>query len=265
MLAQIHFNFGPTAFDRIYQLSLPLVPGGVFTGGLLLARPGLGLSLRNAITINPYLGVTAVAFTAYLTGFLFFGISAMVTSVVSGVTEGLVFRAWMPLRASYSLSQCTIWRQVAAKFLGELAPALPENPVPTSVIEKVMRPMKELTERRQLDELWEEWYRILQDYLLRGTPLISNEIMLVWLTAHATAWALFVLSFIDPQVRYWWIYVPTLILIFFGSLFPFLITFSYVSSERLTYWDFTARLLAEIRGRPLSAADTVEKKPLEGA
>lgn len=263
MLPQIHFNFGPTAFDRIYQLSLPIIPGGVFVGGLFQARPDLFITLRSAVSLHPYASFAVFVFAAYVAGFVLFGVSAMLTGIVSGITQGLVLRSWTPLRASYSLSQCTIWRQVASKFLGELAPALPENPAPTTVIEKVTRPMKQLTEKRQNDELWEEWYRILQDYLLRGTPLISNDAWFVWIAAHATAWAIVFLAFVNTHVRHWWAYVPAVILILLGSLFPFLITLSYVSSERLAYWDFTARLLAEIKGNAGQVAEMADKTASE--
>ena len=263
MLPQVHLNFGPTSFDRAYQLFLPMIPGGVFTGGLLLARPALAAPLRS--TFHPYAGIAAFVFAAYIAGFFLFVVSGLLTGMVTGVTQVFVFRSWTPARSSYFLSQCTIWRQVAAKFLGELAPMLPENPSPTSVMEKIMRPMKNLTEKRQNDELWEEWYRILQDYLLRDTPFFSNDVMFVLATVHATTWAVVILGFVNPHVRHWWVYVPGTILILFGAFSPFLVTLSYLSSERLSYWDFTARLLAEIRGRTVLAADTTETPPSEGA
>src|SRR5713226_6738308 len=179
MIPQVHFNFGPTSFDRFYQLTLPVIPGGVFTGGFLLTRPDLSVALRGAFAFHPYASTVAFIFATYVVGFLFFGFSAMLTGIVSGITQGLVFRSWVPLRASYLLSQCTNWRQVAATFLGDLAPAIPSNPPPASVIEKITRPIKEATERLKHDELWEEWYRVLQDYLLRDVPQVSNDVVFV--------------------------------------------------------------------------------------
>jgi len=41
------------------------------------------------------------------------------------------------------------------------------------------------------------------------------------------------------------------VFILFGALFPFLATLNYLGTERLSYWDFTARLLAEVRTREL--------------
>ena len=39
MLPEIHFNFGQVTFERIYQVFLPLIPGGTLVGGLVLAYP----------------------------------------------------------------------------------------------------------------------------------------------------------------------------------------------------------------------------------
>ena len=52
MLPQIHLDFGPTAFDRFYQLCLPLMPGTVFVGGFLMARPGLGPWFQDAVGVG---------------------------------------------------------------------------------------------------------------------------------------------------------------------------------------------------------------------
>lgn len=68
MLPQIHFNFGPTAFDRFYQLSLPIIPGGVFMSGLLQARPDLFISLPSAVALHPYASFAVFVFAAYVAG-----------------------------------------------------------------------------------------------------------------------------------------------------------------------------------------------------
>jgi hypothetical protein len=247
MAPQFHFNFGPTSFDRAYQLSLPLIPGGLFTGGLLMAHPGLALSARNALGLGENMGFLVLVFVAYAVGFVMFAASAILTGIVSGITQGLVFRSWTPTRWSWLLSQSTVWRQVATEFLGKvLAPAMPENQPPTSVMEKIMAPMKDLSNKQQHDALWEEWYRVLQDYLLRDVPVISNEIAFVWVGLQATGWASVALCFMSPHARHWAVYLLSSTFILFGALFPFLAMLSYLGSERLTYWDFTARLLAEI-------------------
>ncbi len=258
MVPQVHFNFGPTSFDRFYQLSLPLIPGGVFTGGALIAKPNLGIWFRSAFTFHSYAGMAAFIFAAYLAGSVFFTLSAILTGIVSAIAQGVAFRSWTPLRASWSLSKCTIWRQVATRFLGELAPALPDSSPTASVMEKIQAPMTNLANKTQHDQLWEEWYRVLQDYLLRDTPLISNDVMVVWLAGQATAWAFLALSFVTPHARHWPVYVLSAIVILIGTMFPFLVTLNYLQSERLSYWDFTARLLAEIRARGL-LPDAAEK------
>lgn len=72
MTPQINFDFGPTSFDRAYQLSLPLIPGGLFVGGLLMAHPGLALSARNALGLGESAAFVALAFVAYAFGFVLF-------------------------------------------------------------------------------------------------------------------------------------------------------------------------------------------------
>jgi hypothetical protein len=260
MIPQVHFNFGPTSLDRFYQFALPVVPGGVFVGGALMAHAAMWQSLRDTLGLGQYGTLLAVLFAAYVAGVVLFAFSAMVTAVVTGV-GAIPFNSWKPIRDSYFLSQCTIWRQVAAKFLGELAPVLPTNPAPVSVTEKIMRPMKDLTEKRQHDELWEEWYRILQDYLLRNVPILPDEMIFVWIALESTGWAAVVLSFVNPHIRHWAVYGVAGILILSGALLPLLTGLSYMGSERLTYWHFTARLLAEIHKAESSTGELQPQQP----
>lgn len=114
-------------------------------------------------------------------------------------------------------------------------------------MEKIEAGIKSLGTKQQHDALWEEWYRILQDYLLRDIPVVSNEGAFVWVGLQSTGWASVALCFVSPYARHWAVYMLASMFILFGALFPFLATFSYLSSDRLAYWDFTARLLAEIR------------------
>jgi len=190
MTPQFHFNFGPTSFDRAYQLSLPLIPGGLFIGGLLMAHSGLAQSARNALGLGENMGFIVLVSATYTVGFVLFEASGLLAGIVSGITQGLVFRRWTPTRWSWLLSQTTIWRQVATEFLGKaLTPALPPNLTPTSVMEMIKAPMKDFANKQQHDALWEEWYRILQDYLLRDVPVISNETAFVWVGLQSTGWA----------------------------------------------------------------------------
>jgi hypothetical protein len=196
MIPRVHFSLGPTSFDRFYQAFLPLIPGGVFIGGLLVAHPGFGLLLRNAFGFSEYADLGALVFAAYVVGFVLFASSS-------------------------------------------------------SVMEKIMAPMRDLAKRQQHDALWEEWYRILQGYLLRDVPVVSNEIAFVWVALQAAGWASLALCLVNPYARHWVVFVLASVFILFGVLFPFLVTLSYLSTERLSYWDFTARLLAEIRSREM--------------
>ena len=190
LVPQVHFNFGPTSFDRFYQVLLPIIPGGVFVGKWLWNRPDLVLSMRDALGLSPYATVPVFVFIAYVAGFVLFASSGIFTGIVSGVAQGLLFRRWVPLRSSATLSKCTNWRLVAGKFLDELKPSTPEPQPPSAVMDKILKPMKDLANKRDEDVLWEEWYRILQDYLLRDTPIISNDSFFISVAVEATGWVL---------------------------------------------------------------------------
>jgi hypothetical protein len=273
MIPQIHLNFGPTALDRLYQFSLPLIPGGLFIGGVLIGHPEIGASIRHSFELSEAANLFGYAFLAYIAGFVLFAASGIVAGIVSGIVQSLVFRRWTPLRWSRSLSQCTAWRSVAASFLGnKLAPALPQTQPTTSAFEQIMASIKKLGEKQNYDAIWEEWYRILQDYLLRDVPIISNDVAFTWVALQATGWAGVALCCVDVAARHWIVYLLASTFILFGALFPFLTTLSYLSGERLTYWDFTAKLLAEVRageiphkGAPNSLrpekAEVVERSP----
>lgn len=250
MIPQIHLTFGPTSLDRVYQFSLPLIPGGLFTGGVLFAHPALGVSLRNALGLSQPASLFAFVLAAYVAGFVLFAASGIVTGIVSGIVQGAVFRKWVPMRWSRLLSQSSVWRSVASEFLGnKLRPSFPQNEPPASVLEKITASIKQIGEKNQHDAIWEEWYRVLQDYLLRDVPIISNDVAFTWVGLQATGWAGVALCFFDPAARHWVVYLLAAVFILFGSLFPFFATLGYLSNERLTYWDFTAKLLAEVHAR----------------
>jgi hypothetical protein len=208
MLPQLHFNFGPTAFDRFYQFSLPLIPGSVFVGGLVMTHPNFKARLETVFGSGAHAGLIAVGLGVYVAGLILFGLSAMLTGTVSGIAQGV-----------------------------------------TSLVEAIGQPLKAAKDRLTHDQLWEEWYRVLQDYLLRDVPVISSDLLFTWVALGATGWAGVGLCFVTPYVRHWPLYMLAAVFISFGALAPFLMIVSYLGSERLSYWDFTARLLAEIHKR----------------
>jgi hypothetical protein len=253
MIPQIHLNFGPTSFDRFYQVLLPLIPGGLLTLGLLMTHLGLSLWMQSVLGLSGYAYISVLIFVAYTAGFLLFGASSILAGIVSGTVQSLVFLHWRPKGWGWLLSQSTIWRKVAARFLGEgLTPKIQENQAPTTVMEKLLSGMKDFANKQQEDALWEEWYRILQDYLLRDVPIISNDNAFALVGLQATGWAIVAVCFSSPYVQHWPVYLLASTFIIFGALFPFLIALSYLGTERLSYWDFTARLLAEVHARELS-------------
>jgi hypothetical protein len=65
----------------------------------------------------------------------------------------------------------------------------------------------------------------------------------------ATAWALLYLYMRTPMRGHRSVLVISIILIFSAVTLPFSANFFYWKYDRLTPWDFTARLISEIRVR----------------
>ena len=101
--------------------------------------------------------------------------------------------------------------------------------------------------RMEHNAQWQEWYNVLQDYLLPGTPVLDADAAFVLLGVQATGWAVICLSVLSGHTLHWAIVALAWFFVFVGSTFYFFSALAYATSDRLTYWDFTARLLAEIR------------------
>jgi hypothetical protein len=103
------------------------------------------------------------------------------------------------------------------------------------------------------DVEWEDLYNVLQDYILRGVSVLSNEIYLLFTYLQATGWALFYLYWEPPLRGHWSVLVVSIPLILFGVSMPFGAVLQYLRYDRLTPWDFTARLINEIKIREKSS------------
>jgi hypothetical protein len=162
----------------------------------------------------------------------------------------LVFNFWNPERPNFLLSQLPIWRKVAGEFLGKtLAPAEPP-PIaitPENIGTAGSMFKDSVNARMEHNAQWQEWYNVLQDFLLKGTPVLNPDAAFVLLGVQATGWAEIYLSVLSGHALSWTIVALAWLFVFVGSSFYFFSTLSYVTSDRLTYWDFTARLLAETR------------------
>lgn len=253
MLPQIHFNFGGVAFDHLYQvLLLPFIPGAVLVGGFIIVRPELASSFVMVWGASPFLWFGVLAIAAYIIGWVSVGLSAVVTGFATGLLLHLS-RKRKYMRDNQELSRRTNWRKVAEMFLGsELAPVRPVT-LPLKSPEQIAASLqKNLDETMRYNAEWKDWYDILQDYLLRDVPRMSSDTMSVMVALEATGWAIVGLSIASPYARRWELYVVASLFIFLGIFAPIGAAASYLNSDRLTYWDFTGRLLAEVRagGRP---------------
>ena len=251
MFPQIHLNFGPTSVDKLYQIALPLIPGSLVVAGTLVLRPSLRSQLAPIYDPHSYVWLGILILCAYVVGYILYALSGTMAGLVSGGLYVLVFHFWKnPERPNFMLSQQATWRKVAAEFLGKsLAPA---EPPPIAITpENIGTAGSMFTEsfnaRKEHNAQWQLWYNVLQDYLLSGTPILSPDAAFVLLGMQAAGWAVIYLSVLSSHALSWTIVALAWVFVFVGSSFYFFSALSYVTSDRLTYWDFTARLLAEIR------------------
>ncbi|HEV1994623.1 MAG TPA: hypothetical protein VGR03_09850 [Candidatus Acidoferrum sp.] len=135
-------------------------------------------------------------------------------------------------RPNIALSQRPAWRKLAAEVLGTgLAPTpgVLGNPAE--------------------DQEWKDWYDALQEFLLKGWPVLSSEVQLLWAHLQATGWALLALYFKTTIRGHWSVVLVAVSLILTSIGLPVMSMFTYWTMDRLTYWDFMGRLLHELRTR----------------
>jgi hypothetical protein len=106
------------------------------------------------------------------------------------------------------------------------------------------------------DVEWRDLYNILQDYILREVVVLPNEFFLLFTYLQATGWALFYLYWRTALKGHWSIMAVSAVLILSTAPVSFMANYYYWKYDRLTPWDFTARLINEIKIREKSSAPT---------
>jgi hypothetical protein len=182
---------------------------------------------------------------------MLYALSVHFAALLSMATSSLVFKnpQKRPYRDNALISKNPVWRTVAAAFLGDkLTPTVPTPegsslkttalqftaPVPPSVI--------------QHDSDWNDWYNVLQDYLLRGRYILTTDALFFWTIIQATGWA-FILVSLQPGHRRWAVFAVVVPVVLLSALLQFGANFAYWKYDRLTAADFTAQLVAEVRAR----------------
>ena len=253
LLPEVRLNLDRPTIQHIYELFLPIIPGGTLVMGLLSARPEWLVHLGAASGVGYYSRIAGIVFLAYVAGLMLFVLSIHVGGLLMGALNEIYSRSpkLRPVRINLSISQNRVWRTVADAFLGkQLAPTPPalsgsglftnstqfQQPVPAAVL--------------QYDQDWNDWYNLLQDYVLRGIPVLANEAFFLFTITQATGWAIIVVSANSHFGRHHPISLFIVaLLVLLTALLPFLASYYYQRFDRLSALDFTARLLAEIRAR----------------
>ncbi len=251
MLPEVHVNLDRPAIQHIYQLFLPFVPGGTLVTGLILAHPRFS-PLASATSFGRYSRITVAAFAAYIAGLMLYALSVYFGAILSAVASNLWFKIpkWRPFRNNIVISQNRVWRTVAARFLDNpLTPAPPALPGTGLLTTSVQFPQPAPPSVLQHDADWNDWYNVLQDYVLRGNYVLPADTLFVWTIIQATGWAFIFLSLHGEFGRHWSVLAVLAPIVLFSALIQFAATYTYYKFDRLTPADFTARLLVEIRAR----------------
>jgi hypothetical protein len=236
MLPDIHVNFGQLTFEKVYQTFLPLVPGGTLVGGLIVTNPQRVHDISLALGLGRYAMLAVLLYSIYIVGLILYGFSAVVTGICSAAIVFLVPKVKIRNRPSEAASKSWVWRCVAGEFLGQ---TLSPSPITVPGAPPAYR----------FDVEWEDLYNILQDYVLRGVAILSNEIYLLFTYLQAAGWGLLYLYWRTALRGHWSILIVSIPLIIFGATMPVGANVYYLKYDRLTPWDFTSRLIREIKSR----------------
>lgn len=253
LLPDLHVNLDRPTIQHIYQLFLPIVPGGTLVVGLLLARPNYLRQLGAASGVGYYLLLATTVFVAYAAGLMLYTLSVHFGMIASMCAINISGRnpKFRPLRNNMSISQNHVWRTVAAEFLGkELAPTIPALLNSSLFTNGTQFPQPAPPNVMQYDLDWNDWYNILQDYVLRCAPSLAPDVYFLYTIVQATGWAVIIASLQARVVRGHRVdFTLVALLVIATALVQFGANYTYHKFDRLKATDLTARLLTEIRAR----------------
>lgn len=253
MLPEVHVSLDRLTIQHIYQYVLPFVPGSTLVIGILWAN-SLFHGLSGASGLEYLLRIAALAFIAYAVGLMLYALSAIFGSFVSTLTAMVWFSnpKWRPSRDNKTISRNRVWRNVTVNFLGtQLTPRPPDLPnanvytaadqffpnVPIAV--------------QQYDAEWNDWYNVLQDYVLRGGGFpLAPEVAFFLNIIQATGWSSILLTLYLWHGGHWGLLTVEAAIVLDLATASFAAVYNYYKYDRLTPADLIARLLVEIRKRP---------------
>ncbi len=255
LLPDLHVNLDRPTIQHIYQLFLPIVPGGTLVIGILAAHPNYLKQLATATGVGYYSLVATTVFIAYSAGVMLYAFGVHFGLLLSTFV-GVVFdrnQKLRPFRENLSISQNHVWRTVADAFLGkQLAPAPPTLPGSDGLFTNATHfpsvPVPPIVQ--QYDTDWNDWYNVLQDYVLRSMPALAPEVYFLFTIAQATGWAVIITSLHAHIVRNHLLsFVVIAFVVSATALVQFGSNFFYRRYDRLAATDLVARLLTEVRAR----------------
>lgn len=127
LLPDVHVNLDRPTIQHIYQLFMPVVPGGTLVIGFVFAHPDY-LGRFATAGVGYYSRIAATVFIAYVAGLILYMLSVHVALILSTCLGALCQSnpKLRPVRDNSAVSQNHVWRTVANAFLGrQLAPTPP--------------------------------------------------------------------------------------------------------------------------------------------
>jgi len=254
LLPEVHVSLDRPTIQHIYQLFLPFFPGGTLVLGLALAHPDSLAYFAASRGIGYSSLIVAAVFLAYVAGLMLYVASFHFGGFLSTGVNQLCWRSpkCRPARNNSSISQNHVWRTVAAAFLGKQLTPSPPAGVPGSGLftNSTHFPSPTPPSVQQYDIDWNDWYNVLQDYVLRGVPVLPPDAFFLFTIIQATGWALLVVSVPSRLGRHHPVALLVIaLLVVLSALTQFAANYFYFNYDRLPATDLTARLLAEIRAR----------------
>jgi hypothetical protein len=230
LLPEIHVNVGELTYERIYQFFLPLASGATFVAGVVLNNPTYFSEKADAFRLSAYFSVALLVCAAYVVGLVLYGISLVISGNCTIALNQVLYKKWPPRRENSQAASSLVFRRVASEFLGpSLTPPMAMPALTGSDVE------------------WQDLYNILQDYVLRKGITRVNEALLFYLHLEAVGLALTYLYFRTYMWHHWWVLAICFLTVLQGAFAPGIVNYVYWKFDRLSGWDFVARLIGEIR------------------
>lgn len=259
MESPIKLDLSRLSYPAILQITIPFVPGGVFTCGLLY----LDLAGVRALVTTPMLPsgakIALFVFGAYVVGLLLHGITTTLLSWL-GYGLGLLLGRHFVKSDKSEPWKNRVWRKIAREYLGPLAPTTDEVHDPEiwknkrELVNTIADPAERARQFAQLvreefaligsDSDWFWWHSVIRERLPRERRADAAEqsFSAIASTLFSLGWSGVILLCFAPRHPMLWL---TSILAIVAGMFgdASVVFSSYFSRQDAHATELTARML----------------------